>query len=130
MKDRCVIITKELQTQAAEQLHSNHMLIEKTMLLACGCIYWTNVKTDIKAVYEIVYQFLLFSKCSLKRELENYPKLCKMNPLDVVVVVEGSIHARRLIMPLGARGGVNDSGRMIWCQGGNSKVSYKETGWW
>ena len=40
MKGRCVVIPKVLGTQVLDQLHVNHMGMEKTKLLACESVYW------------------------------------------------------------------------------------------
>ena len=48
MKGRCIIIPEALKQQAIDQLHVNHMGIEKTKLLACKSIYWVNVNNDIE----------------------------------------------------------------------------------
>ena len=31
-----------------QQLHSNHMDIEKMSFLACASVYWMNINTDIE----------------------------------------------------------------------------------
>ena len=49
-KGRCIIIPKELWKQALEQLHSNHMGIEKTRILACESIYWMNMNACIENI--------------------------------------------------------------------------------
>ena len=47
MKGRCIIIPKVLKQQALDQLHLNHMHIEKK-LLAFESIYWVNINNDIE----------------------------------------------------------------------------------
>ena len=43
-----IIIPNSLKQQILDQLHINHRGIEKTKLLACKCIYWHSINTDIK----------------------------------------------------------------------------------
>ena len=47
MKGRCIIIPEVLKQQLLDQLHVNHMGIEKTNLLAHKSIYWVNINNDI-----------------------------------------------------------------------------------
>ena len=48
LKGRHVVIPETLQRQALEQLHVNHMGMEKTNLLACESIYRTGMNSDIE----------------------------------------------------------------------------------
>ena len=48
MKGRCIIIPQELKQQVLDQLHLNHMGIEKTKLLTCELVYWVNINSDIE----------------------------------------------------------------------------------
>ena len=48
LKGRCEVIPESLQNMPLEQLHASHMGIEKTKLLACESIYWTNINDDIE----------------------------------------------------------------------------------
>ena len=50
MKGRCIVIPEALKQQTLDQLHVNHMGIEKTKLLAHKSIYWVNVNNDIKII--------------------------------------------------------------------------------
>ena len=47
LKGSCIVILESSQRQASEQLHVNHMVIEKTRLLAHKLIDWTGMKNDI-----------------------------------------------------------------------------------
>ena len=47
LKGRCIIIPTNLRHQILEQLHTNHMGIEKTKLLACESVYWPCINADI-----------------------------------------------------------------------------------
>ena len=48
MKGRHIIIPGILKTQVLDQLHINHMGIEKTKLLACESIYWPNINDEVE----------------------------------------------------------------------------------
>ena len=46
MKGRYIIIPVELEQWVLDQLHLNHMVIEKTKLLMCTLVYWVKIETD------------------------------------------------------------------------------------
>ena len=48
MKGRCIIIPQDLKQQVLDQLHLNHMGIEKTKLLMCESVYWVNINNNIE----------------------------------------------------------------------------------
>ena len=48
LKGRHIIIPNSLKQQVLNQLHINHMGIEKTKLLAHECAYWHSINTDIE----------------------------------------------------------------------------------
>ena len=48
MKGRCIIIPEVLKQQVLDQLHLNHMGIEKTKLLMSKLVYWVDINTDIE----------------------------------------------------------------------------------
>ena len=48
LKGRCIIIPNSLRQQVLDQLHINHMGIEKTKLLVCKCVYWHSINADIE----------------------------------------------------------------------------------
>ena len=48
LKSRCIIMPNRLRQQVLNQLHTNHMGIEKTKLLAHKSVYWSNMNADIK----------------------------------------------------------------------------------
>ena len=62
MKSRHVIISDKLKMQALDELHVNHMGIEKTKLLASESIYWVNINDDIENYVKIVLHALHFSR--------------------------------------------------------------------
>ena len=48
VKGRCIIIANSLKQQVLNQLHINHMGIEKMKLLACKWVYWHSMNTNIE----------------------------------------------------------------------------------
>ena len=48
MKNKSIIVHASLQNKALNQMHLNHMGIEKTYLLVCQYINWINMKADIE----------------------------------------------------------------------------------
>ena len=48
LKGRHIIIPTSLKQQVLDQLHTNHMGIEKTKLLACESVYWSDINVDIE----------------------------------------------------------------------------------
>ena len=48
LNGKCIIIPNSLKEQVLNQLHTNHMGMEKTKLLAHKCVYWPNINADIK----------------------------------------------------------------------------------
>ena len=48
LKGRCIIMPNSLWQQVLNQLHTNHMGIEKTKLLAYECVYWPSINADIE----------------------------------------------------------------------------------
>ena len=62
MKGRHVIILDILKTHALDQLHINHMGIEKAKLLAYESIYWANINDDIENFIKNLLHDLHFSR--------------------------------------------------------------------
>ena len=48
LKGRHIIIPNSLKQQVLDQLHINHMGIEKMKLLAHKCVYWHSINADIE----------------------------------------------------------------------------------
>ena len=48
MKGRCIVVPQDVQKQVLDQLHLNHMGIEKMKLLMCKSVYWVNINTNIE----------------------------------------------------------------------------------
>ena len=66
LKARHIVIPTSLKQQVLGQLHTNHMGIEKTKLLAHKSVYWYNRNVDIKEYIKTVPHVLNFSKHSQK----------------------------------------------------------------
>ena len=48
LKGRHIGIPYSLRQQVLIQLHTSHMAIEKTRLLACDSVFWSNINANIK----------------------------------------------------------------------------------
>ena len=48
LKGKCIFMPNSLRDWVLNQLHTNHMGIEKTSLLACEYVYWPSINADIK----------------------------------------------------------------------------------
>ena len=48
LKGRHIVIPTRLRQQVLDQLHTNHMGLEKTKLLACESVYWHSINADMK----------------------------------------------------------------------------------
>ena len=55
MEGRHIVIPEVLKPQSLDQLHINHMGIEKTKLLVCESIYWAYINNDIENYINILY---------------------------------------------------------------------------
>ena len=62
LKGRHVIIPTNLRHQILEQLHTNHMGIEKTKLLAHESVYWPSINTDTDNFIKIVPHVFIFTQ--------------------------------------------------------------------
>ena len=67
LKGRCIIIPNSLRQQVLNQLHTNHMGIEKTKLLAHECVYWYRINADIEKYITNGLHVLSFSKRNQKK---------------------------------------------------------------
>ena len=80
LKGRHIVIPEALQRQAFEQLHINHMGINKTKLLAYESIYWTGMNNDIENHIKIALHVLIFSKQSQRNKIIHHEIPGKVNP--------------------------------------------------
>ena len=59
MKGKRIIISVSLQYKLLNQLHINHIGIEKTRLQTCESIYWINMKSDIEEMVNMALHVLI-----------------------------------------------------------------------
>ena len=69
LKGRCIIIPNSLRQQVLNQLHTNHMGIEKTKLLACKCVYWYSINADIEKYIKQCATCLEFQQTQPKEKI-------------------------------------------------------------
>ena len=72
MKGRQIIVPQELKQQVLDQLHINHMGIEKTKLLACKSVYWVNINNDIEKSCKTCNTCLEFQQMQPKEKIMTY----------------------------------------------------------
>ena len=71
LKGRCIIIPNSLKQPVLDQLHINHIGIEKMEQLACKCIYWHSINTDIEKYIKQCVTCLEFQQMQPKEK--NHP---------------------------------------------------------
>ena len=69
LKGRHIIIPNSLRQQVLNQLHINHMGIEKTKLLACKCVYWPSINADIEKDIKQCTTCLEFQQMQLREKI-------------------------------------------------------------
>ena len=84
MKGRHVIIPEVLKAQMLDQLHINHMGIEKTKLLACKSIYWVNINDDIENFIKKCTTCLTFQQIQPKDKMLHHD--IPVRPWDIIVM--------------------------------------------
>ena len=67
LKGRHIVIPTTLKQQVLDQLHTNHMGIEKTKLLTHESVYWPSINADIEKYIKSVLYVLNFSRHSQRR---------------------------------------------------------------
>ena len=72
MKGRHIIIPAELKQQVLDQLHLNHMGIEKTKLLICESVYWVDINTDIEMHLKTCSTCLEFQQMQPKEKIVHH----------------------------------------------------------
>ena len=72
MKSRHIIIPAILKQHVLDQLHLNHVGIEKTKLLACKSIYWVDINTDIDKYIKNCNPCLEFQQTQPKEKMIHY----------------------------------------------------------
>ena len=71
-KGRCIIISDSLKQQVLAQLHTNHMGIEKTKLLACESVFWHNINANIKAYIKLCATCVEFQQTQPKEKIMHH----------------------------------------------------------
>ena len=69
MKGRCILTPVSLQQQVLDQLHTNHMGIEKNKILVHESVYWADINADIEKHIKTAQHVLNFSRCSPKKKI-------------------------------------------------------------
>ena len=69
LKGRHIFIPTSPKQQVLDQLHANHMGIEKTKLLSCKSVCWSNINADIKKYIKSCATCLGFQQMQLKEEI-------------------------------------------------------------
>ena len=69
LKVRCIIIPNSLRQQVLNQLHINHMGIEKTKLLMHKCVYWHSINADIEKYIKQCATCLEFQQMQPKEKI-------------------------------------------------------------
>ena len=69
LKGRHIVIPNSLKQQVLDQLHTNHMGIEKTKLLAHESVYWSSIKADIKNYIKHCAMCLEFQQMQPKKKI-------------------------------------------------------------
>ena len=69
LKGRHIIIPDSLKQQVLMQLHTNHMGIEKTKLLAHESVFWHNIKANIEAYIKLCATSLEFQQTQPKERI-------------------------------------------------------------
>ena len=82
LKGRCIIIPKSLRLQVLDQLHTNHMGIEKMKLLASKCVYWYSINADIKKYIKQCATCLEFQQMQPKEKIIHHD--VPLRPWEVV----------------------------------------------
>ena len=69
LKGRHIIIPTSLKQQVLDKLHANHMGIEKTKLLTCESVYWSNINADIEKYIKSCATCLEFQQTQPKEKI-------------------------------------------------------------
>ena len=82
LKGRYIIIPNSLRQQVLNQLHTKHMGIEKTKLLACECVYWYSINADIEKYIKQCVTCLEFQQMQPKEKIIHHD--VPLRPWEVV----------------------------------------------
>ena len=82
LKGRCIVIPNSLRQQVLNQLHTNHMGIEKTKLLALESVYWSSINADIESYIKHCATCLEFQQMQPKEKIIHHD--IPLRPWEVV----------------------------------------------
>ena len=82
LKGRCIVIPDSLKQQVLTQLHTSHMGIEKTKLLAHDSVFWSNINANIKAYIKHCATCLEFQQTQPKEKITHHD--IPLRPWEVV----------------------------------------------
>ena len=68
LKGRCIIMPTSLKQQVLDQLHANHIGIEKTKLPTCKSVYWSDINVDIEKYIKSCTTCLEFQQMQTKEK--------------------------------------------------------------
>ena len=77
LKGRHIVIPNSLRQQVLAQLHTSHMGIEKTKLLAHDSVFWSNVNTDIETYIKHCATCLEFQQMQPKEKITHHDILLR-----------------------------------------------------
>ena len=82
LKGRHIVIPNSLKQQVLDQLHTNHMGIEKTKLLAHESVYWPSINADIKNYIKHCAMCLEFQQMQPKEKIIHHD--IPLRPWEVI----------------------------------------------
>ena len=72
LKGRHIFIPNSLRQQVLTQLHTRHMGIEKTKLLARDSVFWSNINADIEGYVKNCATCLKFQQTQPKEKITHH----------------------------------------------------------
>ena len=72
LKGRHIAIPNSLRQQVLTQLHTRHMGIERTKLLACDSVFWSNINVDIEGYIKHCATCLEFQQTQPKEKITHH----------------------------------------------------------
>ena len=72
LKGKHIVIPHSLRQQVLAQLHTNHMGIEKTKLLARDSLFWSNINADIEGYIKHCATCLEFQQMQPKEKITHH----------------------------------------------------------
>ena len=82
LKGRCIIIPNSLRQQVLNQLHTNHMGIDRMKLIAYKCVYWCSINADIEKYTNQCATCLEFQQMEPKEKIIHHD--IPLRPWEVV----------------------------------------------